>query len=811
MAVLTGNYITLHKGGPGFITSGSEVDFVLARSVDTTDFRTAADYKRVASIDGQTAKCITFRLTGDKAKNAKPLLSSIGVDRQYDVHGRIPKYKALNGVPSPATKQLGDTELEFTPIEIGVKPDYWDDAISRGHIFRFVGAEGVPYTTDGGKWRMVVSPEWNASMQYYYCPDAGCWYSLVSANPETPKEDFLMFYLGRGILNARDSSRISEYVLQTPLTTLGSEDNNFGWWMYGTWVEQEPVVTQLTPTGGYTELSQASVYATNSLSYFDNLYNGWRNVGSTLGAWYASGWKIDGDAKTAWKNNCEQTVEIQNLTITQFGTLTDDGHTYFGVWVVEPEIKNFVGYNRVPGANNDIATVSSNDIWIDLRDYGTFGETASRTDFDYSRVTFYGLEITELNIVPPIKDGPVPPPVNPYVPSGKDWPKLDPTYLRGRQTGLLADYDKSGFHIYRGTKAALDELQGDLWNWGEVWTNIGKQIEDGGNFNPLLLLVAGVQGVLSSAQESKVDPLAAIQFIHNLPGFCNDWSGTLSTIKVAGIDTGISAYCINQDVIYKKITISCEELASTQSYLDLSPWSTAEIYLPYIGTIQIDPADIIGGYIDIHYNCCITSGVISAQLVCYNALAPGYATEYGPYIGDAKYSIPIAQKDQNAFNRELGYVKAMGTAMGGVVAGLGNSIKTLTSANTIGDVVSGGLRTNAIMGAGSLLSAKQFIDSYLMKQQFRGTELGSGSAIVSPTQSIYIMYSTPLPVYSDFSDCSRRGLTSGKLTTVASAKQSNQRTLVKFNYIDLNNSGLSKATQAELDAIQTYMLGGVYI
>lgn len=84
------------------------------------------------------------------------------------------------------------------------------------------------------------------------------------------------------------------------------------------------------------------------------------------------------------------------------------------------------------------------------------------------------------------------------------------------------------------------------------------------------------------------------------------------TIQVGRVNSGISALALTDQ---KTAVFDMGEAFFTQKYqnfLDLSPYTELQLYLPYCGTIDISPTDVLGKRISVKYIVDITTGACTA-------------------------------------------------------------------------------------------------------------------------------------------------------------------------------------------------------
>lgn len=150
-------------------------------------------------------------------------------------------------------------------------------------------------------------------------------------------------------------------------------------------------------------------------------------------------------------------------------------------------------------------------------------------------------------------------------------------------------------------------------------------------------------------------------------------SGT-DTVKVGNISTGISMNKANTQFI----EVDCGTLSITEywnAYLDYSPYTKLNIFLPYIGSHELNIDDIQVNTVGVKYHIDILSGACVAYITAGgNVIAQ--------YSGQCAISIPITSKD---FTQTI---IALGTLVAGGVAGIatGGLSAPITAASVAGGV-----------------------------------------------------------------------------------------------------------------------------
>lgn len=139
-------------------------------------------------------------------------------------------------------------------------------------------------------------------------------------------------------------------------------------------------------------------------------------------------------------------------------------------------------------------------------------------------------------------------------------------------------------------------------------------------------------------------------------------SGGSKEVKVAGVSTGITMTIAAQQYV----EVNCGSITVNEywgAYLDYSPYTSAYIYLPYLGIHPIDIDEIMGKTITIKYHVDILTGSCVAYVKC------GASVLYS-YVGECSVNIPLTSSDWT--NTILGAIN-IAASMGSMVASGGKS------------------------------------------------------------------------------------------------------------------------------------------
>lgn len=144
------------------------------------------------------------------------------------------------------------------------------------------------------------------------------------------------------------------------------------------------------------------------------------------------------------------------------------------------------------------------------------------------------------------------------------------------------------------------------------------------------------------------------------------------------------------------------------SYLDYSPYTTAEIYLPFIGFKSLNINDVMGKTVSVNYNIDMLSGTCTAIVkVDGNSM---YS-----YSGNMALFLPLSAGNwarmMNSIFGAIGGVASMGAGIAGVMSGsalLGSTATAVSGARTLGNLESNSVsRSGEIVGNAGILGDYQ--------------------------------------------------------------------------------------------------------
>ena len=202
---------------------------------------------------------------------------------------------------------------------------------------------------------------------------------------------------------------------------------------------------------------------------------------------------------------------------------------------------------------------------------------------------------------------------------------------------------------------------------------------------------------ISTWKKIFADPMDAILGLSIVP--VNVPSAGSANVTIGNISTGISmTKASSQYVSVDCGTINVNEYWG--AYLDYSPYTKAEIYLPFVGTHPVTIDDIMGKPVHVVYHVDVLSGACCAYVQC------GGSVLYS-FVGQCSCSIPVTANDwTNVINGALSIAGSIGTmvATGGATAPMAVTNITSTAVNSLKPDVE---KSGSMGGMGGMLGVQK--------------------------------------------------------------------------------------------------------
>lgn len=170
------------------------------------------------------------------------------------------------------------------------------------------------------------------------------------------------------------------------------------------------------------------------------------------------------------------------------------------------------------------------------------------------------------------------------------------------------------FTVYNPSSGALDQLGGYLWDNDLI--DILKKIWQ----NPL-------DGIISLIQV-----------------YCTPSVGSSHNIILGYLDSGVSAPVVSNQFV----SIDCGSVTvpeRNQNCTDYVPYTSMELYLPFVGIVEIDTNEFMGGTINVKYKVDVYTGTCLAEVKCTRTSDMTNGAILYTYSGNCSQQIPLTSGD----------------------------------------------------------------------------------------------------------------------------------------------------------------------
>lgn len=260
-------------------------------------------------------------------------------------------------------------------------------------------------------------------------------------------------------------------------------------------------------------------------------------------------------------------------------------------------------------------------------------------------------------------------------------------------------------------------------------------------------------------------------------------SAGTKTIQVGGVSTGIAINYVasnNQFVEVNCGSITFSSSSLTASYLDFLPYTKTQLYLPYIGIVDVSTDDIMDKTVSIKYHVDILTGGCIAYIFVNSSVMYQYS-------GQCAVNIPLSSIDwSTTISSALNLVSS---AIGGIISGA-----SVPLTGGAGALI--GAQGVANMGASAVNAAVG------MKPTVNKSGAIGGSSGIMAVQKPYLIVTCPNLARAKKQDYFL-GYPSFINKTVANCSG-----FCSFEEIYLSGLGL---TDSEMDELNAIMKEGVYL
>lgn len=367
----------------------------------------------------------------------------------------------------------------------------------------------------------------------------------------------------------------------------------------------------------------------------------------------------------------------------------------------------------------------------------------------------------------------------------------------------------AGENVYNGDEPPFDPSQYDADNKtvlpSAVYTSGNKMFaltigELQGIIDAVSLEAASLQNELETVQKfltnNPIDVIKGVVFYPFNVSEYIDTELTKSEVILGNVSTSVDGYKIEQRAaIINAGTVTYYPPNGLDDFRSYEPYSSAELYIPYCGSVKINPSDYIGHKITVKYLIDIESGGCTALIYRDDLAIDSIAGQIGvqcPITGVQTASFQAAQEqaNRNSINAKV--------AVGAAVVGIGAAAFTGGASLALAGAVGAGI------AAASKLDASNYAVEH---QQIPYKCVGAASAATSTVNEQFCRLVIHRPVMLPGADVETFARLNGYACCI-SAPLSTFSGFTQCASVELDNID---ATAEEKAAITALLLKGVIL
>lgn len=289
-----------------------------------------------------------------------------------------------------------------------------------------------------------------------------------------------------------------------------------------------------------------------------------------------------------------------------------------------------------------------------------------------------------------------------------------------------------------------------------------------------------LDGIWEGLKNSFNNPFEAIVSCRWIPFSVDDLSGTTKSIVITYADSGVQGKLLTSNFKSLGVSINLPRLGTDASFLDISPFVSATLYLPFIGTVPLDiDAYYKSGTFAISMECDVVTGdIVYTVGSSFNAFTSTYS-------GNCSTQIPLSNNAPDSVG--------MIASSSGVIGGIVSAVSGIATKNP--KLIAQGLGAAGIGTVGSLKSAE-------VHTQTNGALSSRIGAKISLSIRIVVMRSKVLETVQG----------AGRIAAIGLPCYQTLKLSTLSGYCQCSGASVSAAaTDTELETINELVNSGIYI
>lgn len=289
-----------------------------------------------------------------------------------------------------------------------------------------------------------------------------------------------------------------------------------------------------------------------------------------------------------------------------------------------------------------------------------------------------------------------------------------------------------------------------------------------------------LDGIWEGIKNSFNNPFEAIVSCRWIPFSVDSLSGTTKNIVITYADSGVQGKLLTSNFKSLGVSMNLPRLGTTASFLDVSPFVSATLYLPFIGTV---PLDVDAYYKSNTFSVDMKCDVVTGDIVY--TLGSSFSAFTSTYSGNCSTPIPLSNNAPDSVG--------MIASTSGVIGGIVSTVSGIATKNP--KLIAQGLGASGIATVGSLKSAE-------VHTQTNGALSSRIGSKISLTIKIVVMRSKVLETVQG----------AGRITTIGLPCYQTLKLSTLYGYCQCSGASVSAAaTDTELDTINNLVNSGIYL
>lgn len=299
-------------------------------------------------------------------------------------------------------------------------------------------------------------------------------------------------------------------------------------------------------------------------------------------------------------------------------------------------------------------------------------------------------------------------------------------------------------------------------------------------FSATITASSFLDGIWEGIKNSFNNPFEAIVSCRWIPFSVDSLSGTTKNIIITYADSGVQGKLLTSNFKSLGVSMNLPRLGTDASFLDVSPFVSATLYLPFIGTV---PLDIDAYYKSSTFSISMECDVVTGDIVY--TVGSSFSAFTSTYSGNCSTQIPLSNNAPDSVG--------MIASTSGVIGGIVSTVSGIATKNP--KLIAQGLGAAGIGTVGSLKSAE-------VHTQTNGALSSRIGSKISLTIKIVVMRSKVLETVQG----------AGRIAAIGLPCYQTVKLSTLSGYCQCSGASVSAAaTDTELETINNLVNSGIYL